>query len=97
MICMISGTRLGVVAQVKNTGEAIKKQVNFNHIKTGSPLLLLFLLLLKRITFMFLFLKIHILMEKEQSILAKQPSARKTRGSLCFTEQQAFKAGCETF
>lgn len=36
-------------------------------------------------------------MEKEQSILAKQPSAHKTRGSLCFTEQEAFKAGCETF
>lgn len=35
-------------------------------------------------------------MQKEQSILAKQPSAHKTHGSLCFTEQQAFKAGWET-
>lgn len=36
-------------------------------------------------------------MEKEQSILAEQPSPPKTRGSLCFTEQQAFQAGWETF
>lgn len=36
---------------------------------------------------MFLFLEKRILMEKEQSILAKQPSAPKTCSSLSFTEQ----------
>lgn len=77
VICMTSGIRLCIVTLGKYTWEAIQKQVIFNHVKNGSPLLF-FLLLLKRITFMFLLLKIHILMEKEQSILAKQPSAQKT-------------------
>lgn len=94
---MTSGIRLCIVTQGKYTGEAIKKQVNFDHVKNSSPLLFFLLLLLKRITLVFLFLKIHILMEKEQSTLAKQPSAHKTQGSLCFMEQEAFKAGCETF
>lgn len=45
---------------------------------------------------MFLFLKTHILMKKEQSMLVKQPPARITCSSLCFTEQKALKASWET-
>lgn len=70
VMCMISGVRL-----CSYTGE-----INWgDHGKNTSPLLFFLLpLLLNRITFMFLFLKMHILMKKVQSMLVKQPPVQRT-------------------
>lgn len=88
-MCTISGVRLSNYIGEIHWGD---------HVKDTSPLLLVFLLLLllKRITFMFLFLKTHILMKKEQSMLVNnQLHKLNAVCSLCFTEQQALKASWE--
>lgn len=86
---MTCGVRPCIVTREQYTGKAIRNK--FTSLKNVSPLLQVFLLLLlQRISFVFLCLNIHILMAKEPSISTNQP-LHKQHTVLFASERNALK------